>query len=329
MKKYPGNEEILAFLRKERMPFNEIKAFSLKPGIYAMFFMGDEFPVPGVKPENDEIIYLGKTESSSDSRDKKTHFADGKTGSSTLRRTLGAFLMDQLELVPIPRNKSDFAKKRYTHYKFNDFSETRLTIWMKENIGMSFFEYPEPPKVIDHLETQLINICKPLLNLSKNPTNPYLQTIKAKRLECGKLAHGIGEQNQNSETKTDERLVFLPKENKKQVNLLAGAGGKSKNLYVELWETITPKILENLKGAKDTSIDMNRVDFDKVGERDNYTFNLEIEDGEVKNNISGTAVARDLRNVLFSNDEIAKLLSEKSIKINLDTSFRLNLKILR
>lgn len=37
-------------------------------------------------------------------RPRRRHFATGKTGSSTVRRSLSALLVDQLDLIPVPRN---------------------------------------------------------------------------------------------------------------------------------------------------------------------------------------------------------------------------------
>ncbi|MFD7997519.1 GIY-YIG nuclease family protein [Streptomyces mexicanus] len=49
-------------------------------------------------------LYVGKAELSLVGRDLRTHFATGKTGSSTLRRTLSALLREPLELRAVPRN---------------------------------------------------------------------------------------------------------------------------------------------------------------------------------------------------------------------------------
>lgn len=168
--------EIINQLKNNRRRFNSITKFSNQPGIYAVFFFGKDFPLEK-KLINDEIIYIGKTESSQQSRDANTHFKSGKTGSSTLRRSLGALLREEMELVPMPRNDKDFKKGRTTFFKFNNYSEVRLTNWMEENLGLSFYEYPTTSAGIDFLETQLIKIAKPILNLAKNPNNPFSDYI--------------------------------------------------------------------------------------------------------------------------------------------------------
>lgn len=183
------NTEILELLAKNKTPFNQIKSFSNLPGIYAMFYHGDIFPDENLYIKTGDLVYIGKTETSQESRDKDTHFKAGKTGSSTLRRTIGALLQAELELVSIPRNKSDFQKGRITFFTFNEPSEGKLSSWMKANLSLSFYEYPKPPGAIDFLETELIKIAKPVFNISKNPNNPFASYLKEMRKACGKLAH--------------------------------------------------------------------------------------------------------------------------------------------
>lgn len=49
-------------------------------------------------------LYVGKAERSLNGRDVGTHFAAGRTGSSTVRRSLAALLVNELALVAVPRN---------------------------------------------------------------------------------------------------------------------------------------------------------------------------------------------------------------------------------
>src|SRR4051812_1169613 len=100
--------QILEDLKRSARSFSLDKtAFSASPGIYAVFFVSNEFPKSCVDVKPRELLYVGKTESSQVSRDLNTHFADGKTGSSTLRRTLGALLRVELGLKPQSRSESE------------------------------------------------------------------------------------------------------------------------------------------------------------------------------------------------------------------------------
>lgn len=182
--------QIIEQLNRNKTPFNQVKYFSNQPGIYAIYFHGDSFPDDELNIKKDDLVYIGKTESSQQSRDADTHFKSGKTGSSTLRRTIGALLREELDLNPIPRNAKDFQKRRMTFYKFDEPSEAKLTSWMKKNLSLSFYEYPKSPAAIDFFETQLLNISKPVLNISKNPQNPFGSYLTSKRKECGQIAHG-------------------------------------------------------------------------------------------------------------------------------------------
>ena len=76
-----------------------------QPGLYA--FYGDDrtwFDL-GLSPAYDgQHLYVGKAERSLNGRDVGTHFAAGKTGSSTVRRSLAALLVNELALIAVPRN---------------------------------------------------------------------------------------------------------------------------------------------------------------------------------------------------------------------------------
>lgn len=79
--------------------------------------------------------YVGKAESSLASRDLRTHFRTGKTGSSTLRRTLAALLREELDLRALPRNRERPA------YFANDAlapdGDERLTRSMHDNLEIA------------------------------------------------------------------------------------------------------------------------------------------------------------------------------------------------
>jgi hypothetical protein len=81
------------------------------------------------------LLYIGKTESSQEERDVGEHLANGKTGQSTPRRSLGALLREQLNLRPQPRSHSEMSEKRFTNYKFDEAGEEALTAWMKKHFG--------------------------------------------------------------------------------------------------------------------------------------------------------------------------------------------------
>ncbi|MGZ3753250.1 MAG: hypothetical protein ACXVAU_18340, partial [Mucilaginibacter sp.] len=56
------------------------------------------------------------------------------------------------------------------------------------------------------------------------------------------------------------------------------------------------------------------------------TFNLQMENGKPTNNISGSAVARDLYELLKADELIKAFLQDKSVKISVGKSFMLTIK---
>ena len=180
--------KIITHLQNTLKPFKELKEFSDNPGIYAVGQNMDCFPFP-IKESvvrKGDIIYIGKTEKSQRSRDAQTHFTNGKTGSSTLRRSLGAILLQELELTPIPRS---YTETKMRDYKFIRESEEKLTQWMINNLSLSFYEILDGKKVIRELEKQVIITLSPVLNIQGNSIlNPYAGMLKELRAKCKQIA---------------------------------------------------------------------------------------------------------------------------------------------
>jgi hypothetical protein len=204
-------EEIIELLKERETDFLKTNTFSQLPGIYAFFYIGNDFPLLGDSVSKHQIIYIGKTESSQEKRDSKTHFTTGKTGSSTVRKSIGSILCVQKNLMPIPRNDSDYAKRRFSHFKFDNPSEIKITDWMKKNMALSFYEYPESKEKIDKLETEIIKQLKPILNIDhKNPEN--LNQIKKLRKNCASIAIKNSDfTNQNPEKKKTNKTEITKK----------------------------------------------------------------------------------------------------------------------
>lgn len=181
-------KEIIELLKEKKTDFLKTKSFSKFPGIYAFFYIGDDFPLLGNSVSKHQIIYIGKTESSQEKRDAKTHFATGKTGSSTVRKSIGSILCSKENLNPIPRNDSDYKKNRFSHFKFDNPSEIKITNWMEKNLALSFYEYPKTKLEIEDLETEIINELVPILNISKNSKNTFKEHLQQFRKNCATMA---------------------------------------------------------------------------------------------------------------------------------------------
>lgn len=75
------------------------------PGLYAIHGDPKVWEELGLgEPPDFRPLYVGKAEDSLVRRDLRTHFKSGKTGSSTLRRSLAGLLAERLDLHARPRN---------------------------------------------------------------------------------------------------------------------------------------------------------------------------------------------------------------------------------
>ncbi len=100
--------------------------------------------------------------------------------------------------------------------------------------------------------------------------------------------------------------------------------------YLMTWKRYLPVIRLHLKKSlvEEQNFKLNITDFESAGDRgkSGYTFNLALENGKATNNISGSAVARDLYEALKSDEAIKALLAERSVKISVGKSFVLSIK---
>lgn len=105
------------------------------------------------------------------------------------------------------------------------------------------------------------------------------------------------------------------------------------NIYNLLWQKYRPVIISKLKQALIESQDyqLSKHEFEAIGDRTNsgYSFNLEIKNGVLQNNIDGTAVARDLFEVLKSSETAKELMKDNYFKINLTKDFTLKIQTVK
>lgn len=137
------------------------------PGLYAIYGDPDAIDALGLGTVT-RPLYVGKAERSLVGRDMRTHFATGKTGSSTVRRTVAALLRDQLELHAVPRNlaKPDGS----ANYAVEAEGDGRLTSWMQRHLSLAFWRRPDDV-VLDEVETLVLEALRPPLNLAKMGTS--------------------------------------------------------------------------------------------------------------------------------------------------------------
>jgi hypothetical protein len=317
---------IIENLVSNRKHYRGITQFSDQPGIYALFFTGKSFPLKNCQPKSDEVIYIGKTESSQKSRDRDTHFKTGKTGSSTLRRSFGAMLREELNLMPIPRNDSDFKKGRTSHFKFDQASEEKLTEWMQDNLALSFYPFSKLLKEIDELESQLISALVPLLNIDrKNSANPHKLAIQGLRKESSIVAHMQPTPESSKELLHKGRVLKSREDgfNSPSSNIHLMEVHKYEDIFSPLITVITLAIMNNSSYSKE----LDEASFNKVGNRKSYSFRLELVNGRVANNIAGSAVARDLARVLESNSTFSKAINGKTVIFKMSKQFYFKMEV--
>lgn len=105
-----------------------------------------------------------------------------------------------------------------------------------------------------------------------------------------------------------------------------------KNLYHSLWQKYL-KVIEILmrnavKGEQ--VLRLQKHEFEVSGNRKDsgYTFTLEIVNGLAVNNISGSAVARDLYDILKGSEKAKSMFKETNFKITLGKDYILKIRII-
>ena len=151
-----------------------------KPGLYAIH--GDAAVWKALtlgKPPDDRPLYVGKAEDSLVTRDLKTHFGAGRTGSSTLRRSFAALLCETLRLTPQPRNPAN--PERPANYGLPAADDQRLTRWMLANLRIAVWPTDQRGQLVT-IENGVLAHWRPPLNL-KDVKTPWTSHVKAARAE--------------------------------------------------------------------------------------------------------------------------------------------------
>jgi hypothetical protein len=149
-----------------------------KPGLYAIYG-GDDVWAELELGENPDgrPLYVGKAESSLRDRDLRQHFANARTGSSTLRRSFAALLRDRLDLHAMPRNPSKPAY--FATYGLPPKDDVKLTEWMSTNLSIATWAWDGTLALVA-LESQALGAWQPPLNLSGVET-PWSTMLSGRR----------------------------------------------------------------------------------------------------------------------------------------------------
>lgn len=99
---------------------------------------------------------------------------------------------------------------------------------------------------------------------------------------------------------------------------------KESNIYIILWEKYKPVILTLMRQAIESPVQyqLSKHEFEVFGNRklSNYDFTIKFKQGVVINDISDSAVARDLVEVLKTSKTAKELMTNRNFKISLSVS---------
>jgi len=168
--------------RRTRAPITRLPA-PPESGFYAIYLRTRGLLLPFRDGENG-LIYIGLSNCLAD-RAFDQHFSTERTGSSTLRRSLGALLKGRLSLTAIQRG-AGFSKANVGNYRFVGDGEARLTAWMRDHLEVGVHSSSDYLR----LERLLIPELGPLLNLTKWP-NPQALEIRRLRKLCADEASRV------------------------------------------------------------------------------------------------------------------------------------------
>jgi hypothetical protein len=128
-------------------------------------------------PPDSRPLYVGKAEKSVVSRDVATHFGDGRTGSSTLRRSFAALLRERLALRGMPRNPEK--PGYFANYGLSEADDRKVTEWMTRHLLLASWGAPMDTILLP-IEIAVIGVWKPPLNL-KDVVTSWTARVKAAR----------------------------------------------------------------------------------------------------------------------------------------------------
>jgi hypothetical protein len=105
------------------------------------------------------------------------------------------------------------------------------------------------------------------------------------------------------------------------------------NIYITIWQKYRPVLLNKMKLAltDPQEYQMSKHEFESIGGRVSagYAFNLEVNKGVLANKIGGTAIARDLLQVLRTSATAKELMMHHYFKINLTKDCKLKVQIIQ
>lgn len=150
-----------------------------QPGLYAVNGSASVWRALGLdEPGGPRPLYVGKAERSLAARDIRTHFLDGRTGSSTLRRSLAALLREELGLRALPRNPENLGT--VASFALSPKDDRELTRWMRSNLRLAAWA-PADTTTLREVERAVLKRLDPPLNLQGVSATPERKKLRAAR----------------------------------------------------------------------------------------------------------------------------------------------------
>src|SRR5690606_20183281 len=115
------------------------------PGLYALHGDPEVWLALGLgRPPDERPLYVGKAEAGLATRVGARHVRSGRTGVSTVRRTLAALLSasGHLRLRAVPRRPEDPEPGRWSCFALESADEKVLTEWMLASLRLAFWASP-------------------------------------------------------------------------------------------------------------------------------------------------------------------------------------------
>lgn len=106
------------------------------------------------------------------------------------------------------------------------------------------------------------------------------------------------------------------------------------NKYLPLWEKYRAPILQKMKAAKEQNQTetylLTKHEFTMLGERINtiYAFKMEIKNKRIRNNITGSSIARDLFMMLSNSKTACELWTDTTYLFQFDKAYNLSITVL-
>lgn len=169
-------EVVLSALQAPRISLRDaMPDLPSEPGLYAIH--GDELAWDQLRlemPTEDRPLYVGKAEDSLVTRDLLTHFGDGRTGSSTVRRSFAALLRTTLSLSGMPRNPDK--PGHFDKYGLSLADDTKLTRWMRDRLEIAVWRKDAARPLVD-IEADVLRRWNPAINIAgvDHPSKSFLQ----------------------------------------------------------------------------------------------------------------------------------------------------------